>query len=573
MRFLSVFLPRLPTDRILRRGGDAAERPFALWRKVKGAERIVAVNAAAQRRKVFPGMAVADARALYPALALEENDPESDAAMLEAVADWHRRFTPLAALDAPDGVMLDVTGAAQLFGGEASLLEEIGRRLAAQGFCARTALAPGPALARALARFSDVNIVPAEAAQEDIDAAAAELPIAALGLAEGVLAAMARAGLRRIGDLLARPRAPLAARFGERALTSLDALTCRIRDPITPRFEAPAFMAERRFPDGLTQLADIEATLRRLADELRPLLEREGVGARELEAVFYRVDGAVKRVRTGTSRPLRDPARIFALLRERLARLREEDGLDAGFGFDVLRLCADAVERMDDEQNPLGLREDESAAPGALDIARPVWASKGTPYDRSGDKKSHQNQIAGAHSYRKSQSTFAECALAPDLADIVDRLGARLGLRRVLRLYPQQAHLPEFAIAAIPAAYPAPSPSVAPDLSHAAAAREGFAPTPSRPARLFERPEPIEAMALAPDGPPLRFRWRRALHETVAFEGPERIAPPWWRAPKNAFTRDYFSVVDREGRRFWIYREGLLGEECACAPWFVHGLF
>jgi protein ImuB len=529
MRFLSVFLPRLPTDRILRRRAGAAERPFALWRKVKGAERIVAVNAAAQRRKIFPGMAVADARALYPALVLEENDPQADAAMLEAVADWHRRFTPLAALDAPDGVMLDVTGAAQLFGGEASLLEEIGRRLGAQGFCARAALAPGPALARALARFSDLNIVPAEARQEAIDAAAAELPIAALGLADGVLAAMARAGLRRIGDLLARPRAPLAARFGERALTRLDALTCRIRDPITPRFEAPAFMAERRFPEGLTQLADIEATLRRLADELRPLLEREGVGARELEAVFYRVDGAVKRVRTGTSRPLRDPARIFGLLRERLARLGEEDGLDAGFGFDVLRLCADAVERMDDEQNPLGLREDESAASGAPDLA--------------------------------------------DLADLVDRLGARLGLRRVLRLYPQQAHLPEFAIAAIPAAYPAPAPSVASDLFHAAAAGEGFASAPSRPARLFERPEPIEAMALAPDGPPLRFRWRRALHETVAFEGPERIAPPWWRAPKNAFTRDYFSVVDREGRRFWIYREGLLGEECACAPWFVHGLF
>jgi len=521
MRFLSVFLPRLPTDRILRRREPgAAEAPFALWRKIKGGERLVAVNAPAQRRGLLPGMAVADARALYPALALEENDAIADAAMLESIADWHRRFTPLAALDPPDGILLDVTGAAQLFGGEANLLDEIERRLKAQGFCARAALAPGPALARALARFSNVRLVSAQASQQDLDALAARLPVAALELEDPVVAALARAGLRTVGDLLTRPRAPLAARFGSRTLTRLDALACRIRDPITPRFEAPDYMAERRFPEGLTQLADIEATLERLSGELCLLLEREGVGARRLEAVFYRVDGAVKRVTAGTSRPLRDPARIFALLRERLALLGE-DGLDTGYGFDVLRLCASAAERLDDEQNPLGLDGD----------------------------------MLGAYE-------------ASDLADLVDRLGARLGLRRVLRLYPQDAHLPEFAIAAMPAAYPQPAVFKRPDPPAPDSPR-----APLRPMRLFEQPEPIEAVALSPDGPPLRFRWRRALHETAAFEGPERIAAPWWRAPRNPLTRDYFNVVDSKGRRFWIYREGLRGQECAQARWFMHGLF
>jgi protein ImuB len=521
MRFLSVFLPRLPTDRILRqREPVAAEAPFALWRKIKGGERLVAVNAPAQGRGLLPGMAVADARALYPALALEENDAIADVAMLEAIADWVRRFTPLAALDPPYGVLLDVTGAAQLFGGEANLLDEIECRLASQGFCARTALAPGPALARALARFSNLRLVPGEASQKDIDALAAKLPVSALELEDPVPAAMARAGLRNVGDLLARPRAPLAARFGRETLTRLDALTCRIRDPITPRFEAPDYMAERRFPEGLTQLADIEATLERLAEELRLLLERGGVGARTLEAVFYRVDGVVKRVQAGTSRPLRDPARIFALLRERLALLGE-DGLDTGYGFDVLRLCASAVERLDDEQRPLGLEDDMLAA-------------------------------------------FE----ASDLADLVDRLGARLGLRRVLRLYPQDAHLPEFAIAAIPATYPQPAVFTRPD-----PASPDNSCAPMRPLRLFEQPEPIEAVALLPDGPPLRFRWRRAVHETVAYEGPERIAPRWWRAPQDSLTRDYFNVVDSKGRRFWIYREGLLGQECAQARWFMHGLF
>jgi protein ImuB len=90
--------------------------------------------------------------------------------------------------------------------------------------------------------------------------------------------------------------------------------------------------------------------------------------------------------------------------------------------------------------------------------------------------------------------------------------------------------------------------------------------------RLFERPEPIDAIALAPDGPPLRFRWRRALHEIVAFDGPERIAPQWWTAAESAFTRDYFHAEDKEGRRFWLFREGLYERECARPRWFVHGL-
>lgn len=493
---------------MLRRRGGGRE-PFAAYARTKGAERLTAVDARAEKLGLHPGMAVADARARCPALTLAEADPRADAALIDALADWHRRFTPLAAADPPDGALLDITGAAHLFGGEAAMMAEIERRLAGQGFCARTAIAPGPALARALARFSTRRRVPPQAAQAEIEQLAAALPIAALGLEDAALAGMRRAGLRRIGDLLARPRAPLAARFGQEALARLDALACRSRDPITPRFEAPAFIAERRFPEGLTQRSDIEATLRLLSADLCPLLARAGVGARRLEAVFYRVDGAVKHLAAGTSRPLRDPSRLAALLIERLAAVAEE-GLDTGYGFDVLRLGASEVEAEGTPQTTL--------------VAPP----RGAPDDR-------------------------------DLADLLDRLGARLGLRRVLRLHPQETHLPEFAVAAVPAAFGA-APGAFP------------AQEPPRPLRLFERPEPIEAMALAPDGPPLRFRWRRVLHEIVAYEGPERIAPPWWGAGEEALTRDYFHAQNSEGLLLWLFREGLYARETDSPRWYVHGL-
>jgi protein ImuB len=512
MRFVSVFLPRLPTDRILRKSAaPTAEAPVAVWRKIKGGERIVALSAAAARRGLSAGMAVADARALCPALRLEEQDQVAEAATLAAVADWHRRFTPLAAPDPPDGVLLDVTGAAQLFGGEAALLDEIESRLAAQGFAARAALAPGPALARALARFADVRLVPPQASRHEIEALAARLPVAALDLPEPQAGRLARAGLRSIGDLLARPRAPLAARLGPEAMARLDALACRRRDPIAPRFETPDFIVERRFPEGLTRIEDIEATLERLACDLQAPLERQGVGARRLEAEFYRVDGAVKRLAVGTSRPLRDPARIFGLLRERLDALTEE-GLDTGCGFDVLRLGAAEVERLDAEQRG--------------------FAGSGRAVSSDG------------------------------LADLLDRLAARLGPARVQRLYPRADRRPECAVAVAPTSYP--KPLVEPG--------EKFSPF-ARPLRLLEKAEPIEAAEPSLLGPPQRFRWRRLWRETVAFEGPERLAPPWWRAPQNIATRDYFIVMDRDGVRLWLYRENEPRQPMTEARWFVHGVF
>ncbi|HEY8063220.1 MAG TPA: DNA polymerase Y family protein [Methylosinus sp.] len=529
MRCLALFLPRLPTDRLSRRpqpknASSETEAPLAVWAKLGGAERLTAVDARAAADGLVPGMAVADARAMRPALRLAEADPPADAELLGRIADWCRRFTPLAATDPPDGLLMDVTGAAHLFGGEAALLTEVERRLAAQGFAARGAIAPGPALARALARFSRLRHVAEGTTQTELEAIAARLPVAALELDPAARHRLDRAGLRSVGDLLARPRAPLAARLGTKAMARLDAIAGRSREPISPRFEAPDFMAERRFPEGLTRQEDIERTLDGLARELCLLLERHGVGARALEAVFYRVDGAVAHIETGTSRPLRDPETIALLLRERLAVLAEE-GLDTGYGYDVLRLGAARVERCDTpqqhfEERHLGLAERKSESGGGLD-------------------------------------------------DLVDRLGARLGPRRVLRVYPQASHLPELAVALRPASAPAP------------AAMEAAAPSrhlrengaPSRPLRLFEQPEPIEAVALTPDGPPLRFRWRRLLHELAAYEGPERIAPQWWSAPADAATRDYFYVEDREGQRFWLFREGLFGRESAPPRWFVHGLF
>ncbi|ACK50041.1 conserved hypothetical protein [Methylocella silvestris BL2] len=487
-------------------------------------------------------MNLADARAMHPALICAEADPEGEAQTLAHIVDWCRRFTPLAALDAPDGVMLDVSGAAHLFGGEASLLAEIEESLRRQGFCAQGGLASTPEAAFALARYGAADfaarILPPALDAVELERRLGGLPLAALRLEPETLSALAEAGLRRIRDVTMRPRAPIAARCGLALYARLDGLLGRVKTPISPRFEAPAFMTERRFLDGLCRREDVEASIAGLAQDLCALLTRHGEGARRLEASLFRVDGEVMHFTVGTMRPLRDPALIARLFHERFEALslaQDGEAFDAGFGFDVIRLAALALERKDPEQTG--------------------WSGQDRAEDRAQDH-------------------------VEDLAELIDRLGARLGLRRVTRLAFNGTHAPEFAVIAVPAArydyhhvkseWPRFAASPAGGQAHEEA--KGASPMPARPIRLLERPEPIEAVAAVPDGPPLRFRWRRVLHEVAAFEGPERIAPEWWRGT-TALTRDYFRAEDCEGRRFWLFREGLFDRETTRPRWFMHGFF
>ena len=419
--------------------------------------------------------------------------------------------------------------------------DTIVRRLARQGFSAQVAIAGSPGAAWALARFQRktgaVGCLDTALGESDRAKFFAPMPLAALRLDERVIAQLGQAGLRRVGDLLLRPRAPIVARFGPDVFHRLDALLGRLRDPISPRFEAPAFMAERRFADGITQREGIEATILALSADLCGLLARHGEGARRLVVTLFRVDGAVRHIEAGTSRPLRDPQTMARLFRERLEAIGE-DGLDTGYGFDTIRLAALQAERQDQEQ---------------------------AGWDETGRGTT-------------------------DVADLIDRLGARFGLDRVTRLVPVETHCPERAALTValgreqaPAKRPAqagmfaqggPGSAVGPEPGPRLDVEEedGACPgqLPERPIRLLQRPEPIDTIAGVPDGPPLRFRWRRVMHHVAAIEGPERIGPEWWKGA--ARSRDYFRAEDTQGQRFWLFREGLYPE--APEPrWFMHGLF
>ncbi len=493
---------------------------------MKSARRIASLNDEAAALGLCAGMALTDARAMYPGLAAIDADEAADARLLEAIADWCDRYTPLIGLDPPDGLYLDITGCAHLFGGESALCRDLMRRLAGQGFRACVAIADTPGCAFAVARYG----VPISATSREsgnpgfsfriilsgmnLKTALAPLPLTALRIDPDIAAPLSQAGLKTIGQIAHLPRAPLAARFGEDFLRRIDQAFGLVDEPIAPRLPVPSFLVEQRFAEPIGREEDVLGTVHHLAGELAHAMERHGKGALRLQAALFRTDGKVARIEIGTAAPLRDPDRIRRLFLDRLAVLGDE--ADPGFGFDMIRLSALAVDRLDPVQSGL---------------------SSGDP--------------------------------AREIAHLIDRLMARFGPDRVQRLVPQDTHIPELASIALPARS---APKAQGNFEQGHLEQDSL--VPARPLRLFERPEPIEAIAQVPDGPPVRFTWRRVSHEVAHAEGPESIAMQWWRNDQgHPVTRDYFRVENRQGARFWLYREGIYQDRDNPPNWFLHGIF
>ena len=482
-----------------------------VYGKRGNAELIVAVDEAAERLGLHTGLALAQARAMHPALQAIEEDAEADATLLENIADWCLRYTPLVAVDTPDGLLLDIGGCAHLYGGEEALVADLGERIAQAGFTYTIAIAGTIGAAWAAAHFG----TPARYACGEERALLAPLPLSALRLPAETVAALARVGLKRIDDIVDLPRSPLTARFGGALMRQLDRALRREHEPLNPRLPVAPYVAEQRFAEPIAREQDVLRTVARLAARLQVALERRGDGARRIELTLFRTDGAVRRIAAGCSRPLRDPEQIRALFVERLTALADE--FDPGFGFDMARLSVVVAEPCPPEQIGIGGGED-----------------------------------------------------AAQVDRLVDRLSARLGARRVRRLIAQDSHIPEIAAACMPAQMTNADPGW--QAFRQFRAEVDLAP---RPLRLLQKPEPIEAVAEVPDGPPLRFRWRRALHEVIAAEGPERIEGAWW-SEHGGPARDYFRVEDKTGLRFWLFRSGLyrdLAQGVAAPTWFLHGTF
>jgi protein ImuB len=474
-------------------------------------------------------------------------NPHAEASFLGVLHRWAGKFSPWVAREAPDALILDLTGCAHLFGGEDFLVDQLETECADLGLSLRLGIADTLGAAWALARYSgqaggshrsgDAIDQEARATRsragkrrhwerggsapvalagqagrsrvappDQIHGVLAGLPVAALRLDPSVTEQLSRLGLRRIGDLTGQPRAALARRFGKGLVLRLDQALGSAPEPISPAPPPDHFATRMNLPDPIGLEDDMLAAIDRMLPRLCATLERKGRGARTLRLEAYRSDQSMQWVSVSLARPAHTPHRIRPLLALKLSEI------DAGFGIDMLRLEVIRHEALH---------------------ARTVTGHKG----------------AGEAARRRVQDSTA-------LDDLLGKLGARIELSSITRRHPGQSHLPEKSAQVLAAAWS----DAAPDWP---------CKQNQRPLLLW-RPEPVQT-GDAPN-PPAGFRWRGRDFATLLATGPERIAPEWWFDDPDwrSGQRDYWRITTDKGDQLWLY----YAHGADMSPgWFCHGSF
>ncbi|MBK0399591.1 DNA polymerase Y family protein [Limibaculum sp. M0105] len=520
-RIISVALPHLGAECRLRHDGQAdAGQPFAVTAQEAGTLRLVSVNRAAAAAELAAGMVLTDARAICPGLATRPAEPERLADFRRALVRWAGRFSPTVGLDTAEpgagALLLDATGVAHLFGGEADMLSGLLTGLGKQGLSARAAMADNRGAAWALAHFGRERAVVVPRGQ--VRAALGPLPVSALRLEPATAEALAATGLRTIGDVAGVPRGALARRFGVETMRRLDQALGIEPEPVTALRATPVFAARLTLPEPIGLVSDVMAGLERLLERVCHHLEREQRGARAMRLSARRVDGADQTAMIRLARPMRDPMRLRALFQPKV------EAIEAGFGIDALRLEAIEAEALPPAQTGAALH-------------------------------------GGAPTQGQRRATEDD-----RLADLIARVGNRIGFEAVIRLLPAESHIPERAFIMAAAAWSGPGDW---QPRHDPNGREHAA----RPITLFP-PEPVTELdpgQSAPIHPPARFRWRGRTLATLRATGPERIAPEWWWDDPawRGGARDYWRVETAEGPRLWLFHT----PQANWPAWHVQGEF
>jgi protein ImuB len=356
---------------------------------------ILAADQAARREGLKPGIIASKAQALVANLIMMDADRDADAAALEKLAIWmQRHFAPIVAPDG-NGLMLDITGTAHLFGGEKAMLVEIVRKLASARIGAKIAAAPTYGAAHAIARTVANPVFVLE--QDKLASALALLPVSALRLPAHVAAGLKQLGFDRIEELANKPRAPLALRFGDVVGRRLDQAFGRVDEPFDPIMPPEMVRVRRAFAEPIGAPETLARYTTKLVEQLCANLEVKGLGARKLDLLFFRVDNRIEVIRIGTAKPVRDTKRLCKLLCDKI------ETVDPGFGVETMTLTAL--------------------------IAEPL-------------------------SYRAVSTSLTE-APAPDVSALIDTLANRIGEERLYRLSPVESDIPERAVKRVTALAPA----------------------------------------------------------------------------------------------------------------------
>lgn len=499
-RFICIWFPNLATDHQIRVRPELYGLEFALAAPERGRMIVTAISAEAGALGIETRMVVADARAILPSLVVLDDEQEVTGRALQALAEWCLRYTPTVALNAPDGLILDVTGCAYLWGGEHAYMHDLITRLSHAGYTIRAAMADTIGSAWAHAHFGRQGTIVPCGEQHN---ALLKLPPAALRLPPGTLEKMQKLGFYTINSFIQIPARMLRRRFGEDLLEKLNKALGYSQEFIEPIRQAIPYQERLPCLEPIVTATGIEIALQKLLEMLCARLVKEGKGLRKSVLSCFRVDGETQQIDIVTNRASHHVKHLFRLFELKIKTIAP------GFGIELFLLEAPEVEDMDVTQETM-------------------WNTTGG---------------------------FENAAIT----ELLDAVTGRTGTGTIHRYLPDEHHWPERSVKTVTSLREKPN--------------TGWRTDRQRPVFLLPKPESIEVTAPVPDYPPTLFIYKGKVHYIGKSEGPERIEQEWWL--QQGLHRDYYTLEDQQGQRYWVFRLGPYSEEenKERPEWFIHGFF
>ena len=343
-RYMAIWFRHLVTDRMMMRRPELREVPFIFTAPERNRIVVTATNFLAETEGVYSTMAAADAKALCTGLQVFDAVTGTEAKLLRRLGLWCIRYTPLVAVDLPDGLLLDISGCDHLWGGERGYLKEIVLKLRALGYDARAAISDTMGAARAVARFGKVTPIIAPGKQGE---ALLGLPPSALQLEPLILERLQKLGLRTIGSFISMPRRELRRRFGEILLLRLGQALGVEDEVLVPLIPPVPFVERLPCLEPICTAVGIDIAIQKLLEALCLRMQSEGKGLRKAILKCYRVDGKLVSVGISTTRGSYSVSHLCKLFELQVSKI------EPALGIELFVLEAPKVEDVDTVQEKL----------------------------------------------------------------------------------------------------------------------------------------------------------------------------------------------------------------------------
>lgn len=321
---MSLWFPYLVTDWHARKQPELQGKAFVLKAAVRNRVVVTAANKLAMAQGIYKGMVLADAKALCPSLHVIDDKPTLAAQLIDRIAEWCIRFTPVAAPNHPNGIILDASGCAHLWGGEESYIKDLTGRLTKRGYTVRAAMADTVGCAWAMARYDKSTIVENGKQQQVLSL----LPVAALRLDDDAIALLQKLGLRQVGDVFNLPHTSLRRRFGAPLLQRLRQALGEEEEAVVPVCPTEPYQERLPCTELIKTRQGIEAALQIVLSGLCSRLRKEGKGLRKAFFRTYRMNGGVSGIEISTAQPSQNEGHLFQLFSINLSLVEPKEGIE-----------------------------------------------------------------------------------------------------------------------------------------------------------------------------------------------------------------------------------------------------